>query len=101
MKILEGKKAIITGASTGLGPVMAQMMADEGAKLVLAARRLELVAFINQTDPQAAQAELGGTPEITLLQRPPQFIPRVSDNSPQSTRRPQRKGNIRLACSRS
>lgn len=38
-----GKVAIITGASTGLGPVMAQMMADEGASLVLAARRLELV----------------------------------------------------------
>ena len=43
MKRFEGKVAIITGASTGLGPVMAQMMADEGAKLVLAARRLELV----------------------------------------------------------
>lgn len=39
----EGKVAIITGASTGLGPVMAGMMAQEGAKLVLAARRLELV----------------------------------------------------------
>lgn len=39
----EGKVAIITGASTGLGPVMAKMMAGEGAKLVLAARRLELV----------------------------------------------------------
>ncbi|MCJ2178478.1 SDR family NAD(P)-dependent oxidoreductase [Novosphingobium album (ex Hu et al. 2023)] len=43
MKRFEGKVAIITGASTGLGPVMARMMADEGAKLVLAARRLELV----------------------------------------------------------
>jgi 3-oxoacyl-[acyl-carrier protein] reductase len=43
MKRFEGKVAIITGASTGLGPVMAKMMADEGAKLVLAARRKELV----------------------------------------------------------
>ena len=43
MKRFEGKVAIITGASTGLGPVMAQMMADEGAKLILAARRVELV----------------------------------------------------------
>jgi 3-oxoacyl-[acyl-carrier protein] reductase len=43
MKRFEGKIAIITGASTGLGPVMAKMMADEGAKLVLAARRVELV----------------------------------------------------------
>ena len=45
------KVAIITGASTGLGPVMARMMAAEGAKLVLAARRLELV--------EAVAAEIG------------------------------------------
>lgn len=38
-----GKVAIVTGASTGLGPVMARMLADEGAKLVLAARRADLV----------------------------------------------------------
>jgi len=43
MKRFEDKIAIITGASTGLGPVMARMIADEGAKLVLAARRIELV----------------------------------------------------------
>ena len=42
MKRFEGKVAIVTGASTGLGPVMARMLADEGAKLVLAARRREL-----------------------------------------------------------
>ncbi|MDG2004747.1 MAG: SDR family oxidoreductase [Novosphingobium sp.] len=39
MKRFEGKIAIITGASTGLGPVMAKMIAAEGAKLVLAARK--------------------------------------------------------------
>ncbi len=39
----EGKVAIVTGASTGLGPVMAKMLADEGARVVLAARRAELV----------------------------------------------------------
>lgn len=39
----DGKVAIVTGASTGLGPVMARMMAKEGARLVLAARRLEMV----------------------------------------------------------
>lgn len=52
MKRFEGKVAIITGASTGLGPVMAKMMHDEGAKLVLAARRIELV--------EAVAAEIGG-----------------------------------------
>ena len=51
MARFDGKVAIITGASTGLGPVMAKMLADEGAKVVLAARRLELV--------EKAAAEIG------------------------------------------
>ncbi len=40
---LAGKVAIITGASAGLGPVMAARFVGEGAKVVLAARREELV----------------------------------------------------------
>ncbi len=40
---LEGKVAIITGASTGCGPVMAQLFVNEGARVLLAARREELV----------------------------------------------------------
>src|SRR3954451_23626068 len=40
---LEGKVAIITGASTGLGPVMAKRFVDEGARVLLVARREELV----------------------------------------------------------
>jgi NAD(P)-dependent dehydrogenase (short-subunit alcohol dehydrogenase family) len=51
MKRFEGKIAIVTGASTGLGPIMSKMLADEGAKLVMAARRVELV--------QQAAAEIG------------------------------------------
>src|SRR6476661_10469394 len=40
---LDGKVAIITGASTGLGPVMAKRFVNEGARVLLAARREELV----------------------------------------------------------
>ena len=40
---LDGKVAIITGASTGLGPVMGAMFVREGAKVLLAARREDLV----------------------------------------------------------
>jgi len=40
---LEGKVAIITGASTGLGPVMGAFFVREGARVLLAARREELV----------------------------------------------------------
>jgi NAD(P)-dependent dehydrogenase (short-subunit alcohol dehydrogenase family) len=46
-----GKVAIVTGASTGLGPVMSKMLADEGAKVLMAARRAELV--------EAAAAQIG------------------------------------------
>ncbi len=40
---LDGKVAIITGASTGLGPVLGAVFVREGAKVLLAARRAELV----------------------------------------------------------
>jgi NAD(P)-dependent dehydrogenase (short-subunit alcohol dehydrogenase family) len=40
---LDGKVAIITGASTGLGPVMGALFVAEGARVLLAARREQLV----------------------------------------------------------
>jgi NAD(P)-dependent dehydrogenase (short-subunit alcohol dehydrogenase family) len=39
----EGKVVIVTGASTGLGPIMAKLLVDEGAKVLMAARRIDLV----------------------------------------------------------
>ncbi len=56
MKRFEGKVAIVTGASTGLGPVMAKMLAAEGAQLVLAARRAELVETVAHDIGDAAVA---------------------------------------------
>ena len=56
MKTFEGKIAIVTGASTGLGPVMAKMMVEEGAKVVLAARRIELVEEVAAGIGEAAVA---------------------------------------------
>ena len=51
MSRFAGKVAIVTGASTGLGPIMAKMIVAESSKVIMAARRLELVA--------AAAEELG------------------------------------------
>lgn len=41
MSNVQGKVVIITGASSGIGKTTAKMLADKGAKLVLAARREE------------------------------------------------------------
>lgn len=70
MKRFEGRVAIITGASTGLGPVMAKMMHDEGAKLVLAARRAELVEAVAQEiggDTVAVQADVTNEEDVARM----------------------------------
>lgn len=43
MGALEGKTAIVTGASTGIGQVTAEGLAAEGARVAVGARRVELV----------------------------------------------------------
>ena len=46
---LESKVALITGASSGLGEHFAQVLADAGASLVLAARRIEKLQAMAET----------------------------------------------------
>lgn len=57
-----GKVAIVTGASTGLGPIMSRMLADEGAHVVMAARRLELV---EQTAAQIGKSAIAVRADVT------------------------------------
>jgi 3-hydroxy acid dehydrogenase / malonic semialdehyde reductase len=73
MPSLEGKSAVVTGASSGIGAATAQTLAREGARVVGGARRADRIAApvtpveLDVTDPEscerflsAALAELGG-----------------------------------------
>jgi NAD(P)-dependent dehydrogenase (short-subunit alcohol dehydrogenase family) len=46
---LDGRTAILTGASSGLGVVMAEALAGAGANVVLAARRTERIAELERS----------------------------------------------------
>src|SRR5690242_7835916 len=59
---LEGKVAIITGASTGLGPVMAKQFVGEGAKVLLAAGKEGLV---KQAAEEAGGGAIGMRADVT------------------------------------
>lgn len=74
MKRFEDRVVIITGASSGLGPVMARMMADEGAKLVLAVRRKVMVEDVAAAIGEAAiavQADVTKDADVAPMVVPP------------------------------
>ncbi len=73
MKRLENKIAIVTGSSSGIGKAIALRFADEGATVVIAARRLKLceqvAATIRERGGQAAviQTDVTDEAQVTRL----------------------------------
>src|SRR5689334_16328576 len=61
MQAIEGKVVVITGASSGLGEAAARALAENGAKLMLGARRVERL--------EALAKEVGGTAVATDVSR--------------------------------
>jgi 3-oxoacyl-[acyl-carrier protein] reductase len=59
---LDGKVAIITGASSGTGPVMAKLFVEHGARVLLAARREDLVLAAAK---EVGQGAIGMRADVT------------------------------------
>jgi meso-butanediol dehydrogenase / (S,S)-butanediol dehydrogenase / diacetyl reductase len=62
---LKGKVAIVTGASNGVGEATARLFAEEGARVVLCARRQELLdAIVTEIQSEGGEA-LGVCADVT------------------------------------
>lgn len=67
---LHGRRALITGASTGIGRAMAGALADAGAEIVLVARtQATLEQAVGEIGPRARwiSADVGAEAEIVRL----------------------------------
>ncbi len=70
---LEGKVAVVTGASRGIGRAIALRLAQAGAKVVVSSRKLENVQIVADEieaaggKAMAFQAHVGQTDEVTAL----------------------------------
>src|SRR5262245_42847964 len=69
---LEGKTAIVTGASSGIGAATARVLAGEGAKVVGGARRVdrigtEVALELDVTDPGSCERLVDAAGPVDIL----------------------------------
>jgi NAD(P)-dependent dehydrogenase (short-subunit alcohol dehydrogenase family) len=68
MNRLDGRTCLITGASSGLGEHFAQLLAAEGARVVLAARRMDRIrALAEELGDKALAVEMDVTDEASTI----------------------------------
>lgn len=65
---VNGKVVVVTGASTGIGRAVAELLASKGAKLVLAARRPERLDLAVESVQAAGAEVIGIRTDVTALE---------------------------------
>ena len=65
---LNGRVAIVTGASAGIGAAIAETLAHAGAKVVLAARRLDRIEAIGQALEESGCEALAVRSDVTSME---------------------------------
>jgi NAD(P)-dependent dehydrogenase (short-subunit alcohol dehydrogenase family) len=68
-RVLEGKIAVITGASSGIGRAISERYLAAGARIVVFARDLEALETIRSTAPEAVLVVAGDVTKTADLQR--------------------------------
>ena len=63
--VLDGRVAVVTGASSGIGAAIAEMLAQEGARVALAARRVEALEGVASRIVAAGGTALAVATDLT------------------------------------